>query len=230
MGKPFAARNVGRESWRHCVRRPDGVVVLASGGLDSCALLGAMARQGREVFPLFVRCGLVWERQERKALTAFLKALPPPLRRRVRPLAVMSLPMDDLYRDHWSTTGRGTPGWRAADNAVYLPGRNIVLLAKAAVHAAMQGVPRVSIGLLGGNVFPDASPRFLRSLQRTLASGLGFPLVIEAPFLGKDKSALIREAGDLPLHLSFSCSSPAGGKACGSCAKCRERILAFRAA
>ena len=226
--RSFAPRNVGRESWRHRVRRPDGVVVLASGGLDSCALIGHMARRGREVLPLFVRSGLVWERAELFWLRRFLAELPSPIAARVRPLKVVALPMGDLYGQHWSTTGRGTPGWRAADNSVYLPGRNIMLLAKAAVYAAIIGAPRVAIGPLEGNPFPDASPAFFRALQKSLSEGLDFSVKIQAPFLALGKEEIIRRYGSLPLHLSFSCSSPRGRRACGRCAKCRERILAFR--
>jgi len=225
--RAFAARNVGRESWRHRVRHPDGVVVLASGGLDSCVLIARMARQGALVFPLFLRGGLIWEAAELHWLRRFLRALPADVARRVRELKVARLPMDDLYGEHWSATGRGTPGWRAADNSVYLPGRNIVLLAKAAVYAAMKGVPRVAIGPLKGNPFPDASPRFFRSMQQSVSAGLDFPLKIVAPLIRLEKPDLIRRYADLPLHLTFSCSRPSGLKPCGRCAKCRERILAF---
>ncbi len=203
-------------------------MVLASGGLDSCALVGALARDGRMVHPLFVRSGLIWEKAELFWLRRFLTALPAGLSRRVRPLAVLDLPLCDLYGDHWSTTGRAVPGWRAADNAVYLPGRNIMLLSKGAVYAARVGVPAIAIGPLQGNPFPDASPRFFRALSKALAEGLDFPIRIEAPFLRLSKEEVIRRSPDIPLHLSFSCSSPLGRKPCGRCAKCRERILALR--
>jgi 7-cyano-7-deazaguanine synthase len=182
--------------------------------------------RGREVFPLYVRSGLVWERAELHWLRRFLKALPG-TSGRVHPLKVASLPMGDLYGNHWSTTGEGIPGWRASDSSVYLPGRNVLLMAKGAVHAAMIGAPRLAIGTLKGNPFPDASSGFFRALARALAAGLDFPLRIEAPFLELRKEDLIRRFGDLPLELSFSCSSPRGLDACLRCAKCRERILAF---
>jgi len=230
MARSFAPRNLGRESWRHRLKRKDGVVVLASGGMDSCALIGHLAREGAEVFPLFVKAGLVWEAAELSCLRRYLAALPAALARRVRPLKVATLPMDDLYGDHWSTTGRGVPGWRAADNSVYLPGRNIMLLAKAAVYAALLGARRVALGALKGNSFPDASPEFFRTLQKSLSAGLDFPIKVEAPFLGLEKEEVIRQSAGLPLHLTFSCSNPSGRAPCGVCAKCRERVLAFRAA
>jgi 7-cyano-7-deazaguanine synthase len=210
------------------VRRPDAVVVLASGGLDSCVLVGHLAREGHEVFPLFVQAGLIWERAELAALRRFLKALPGDLSPRVATVKVVPLGLPHLYGRHWSTTGRGTPMWHATDDAVYLPGRNILLLTVAAVHAAMLGVPRVAIGPLKGNPFPDASPAFFRSLQTALSRGLDFPIVVSAPFLSLDKEEVIRLGGGLPLELTLSCSRPRAGRPCRRCAKCRERILALR--
>jgi hypothetical protein len=101
---------------------PERVCVLASGGLDSAVLLGVLARRA-EVHPLYVRAGLVWERAEQAALTRFLAAL----RRRgmrVAPLVRLDLPAATLYgAEHWSVSGRGVPGRRAALASNYLPGR-----------------------------------------------------------------------------------------------------------
>jgi 7-cyano-7-deazaguanine synthase len=214
------------------------VVVLASGGLDSCALIAHNLRKGRDVFPLFIRCGLRWEPAELAALKRWLRALRKKRGRgkrrpgvgRLMPLTVLSLPADDLYGRHWSTVGKKPPGWRAADNSVYLPGRNILLLSKAAVFAAMRGIPRIATGQLRGNTFPDATPAFFRLFARGLSAGLDFRIQIEAPFLRTEKPALIARYRELPLHLTLSCSAPRGGTPCGRCAKCRERVLAFRMA
>jgi 7-cyano-7-deazaguanine synthase len=227
VSRPYASLHPGHETWRHKVRRPDGVVVLASGGLDSAVLVGRMARLGREVLPLFVRGGLVWEAAELVALRRFLRALPRDLAARIGPVKVVRLGLADLYGRHWSTTGKGIPAWGATDDSVYLPGRNVALLTIAAVHAAMAGVPRVAIGPLHGNPFPDASPRFFRAMQRALSEGLDFPVKILAPFLAMEKEEVIQLGDGLPLELTFSCSRPRGGNPCRRCAKCRERILAL---
>ena len=44
-------------------------------------------------------------------------------------LEVLEMPVQDLYGDHWSLTGVDPPGRESPDEAVYLPGRNLLLLA-----------------------------------------------------------------------------------------------------
>jgi len=68
------------------------IAILTSGGLDSSVLMADEART-HEVYPIYVRCGLAWEDEERKALDAFLKALDSPNVRPVTTLAVPVAPM-----------------------------------------------------------------------------------------------------------------------------------------
>jgi 7-cyano-7-deazaguanine synthase len=201
------------------------IAVLTSGGLDSAVLLGELSRKYARVYPLYIRQGLVWEKVELYWLRRFLKALH---KDNVQPLQVLSLPMDDLYGKHWSLGKQPVPGARSDDRAVYLPGRNLVLLVKAAVFCALNKVRSIALGSLGHNPFPDASPSFFRLWEKTLRVGLKTPLTIQAPYRSLSKVEVIRRGHDLPLRLSFSCISPVGKKHCGRCNKCAERRRAFR--
>lgn len=203
-----------------------GVAVLASGGLDSCVLLAEMAA-GTPVYPIYVKQGLAWEGAERQALQAFLKALGNP---NIQPLHELSVPVRELYGDHWSVTGRGVPGAHQPDEDVFLPGRNIMLIGLAAVWCSIHDVHRIAIGTLGGNPFPDATPQFFANLAEVLSSGLGHHVGVEAPYRGQHKEDLIKRARRLPLELSLTCMAPRGGVHCGACNKCHERKLAFAAA
>ncbi|MCY4528456.1 MAG: 7-cyano-7-deazaguanine synthase [Chloroflexi bacterium] len=202
------------------------VAVLTSGGLDSCVLLADLAWHA-EVWPVYVRAGLVWEEEERRAIDRFVAALDSP---NVRPLVELSAPMRPIYGDHWSMTGDDVPKPGDADDAVFMPGRNIVLIGLAAVWCSTRGVNAVAIGSLGGNPFPDATPEFFESFGAALSRGLAHHIEILAPYRGRTKVDLIRENNHLPLELSLTCMTPVDSIHCGRCQKCEERIDAFTVA
>ena len=209
---------------------PEPVCVLASGGLDSAVLLGTLARS-RTVHPLYVRCGLVWERAEQRLLTRYLAALRRRRGVRIAPLVRLDLPLVPLYGAmHWSVSGRGVPGRRAPLASNYLPGRNLLLGSLAAVHCARRRIPTIALALLADNPFPDASPAFLARLGRLASRALAARLTIRAPFRRLAKEAVIRRGRDLPLALTLSCARPRGLRHCGRCTKCAERRAAFRRA
>ncbi len=204
------------------------VAVLCSGGLDSTVLLVDLARRAGRSVPLFVRAGHPWEDAERTALGRFLAAVADA---RVSPVRDLALPMGDVYGGHWSMTGRGAPDWDAPDEAVELRGRNLVLLSKALVAAAVEGWPTVALGSLAGNPFPDATPRFFAALAAAASDALRAPLEVTAPFRELSKADVVRRGAGLPLHLTLSCLRPTrDGLHCGDCNKCRERAEAFAAA
>lgn len=198
--------------------------MLASGGLDSSILIATLAG-GAEVYPIYVRCGFRWEVAELDRLRSFLDAFHHP---NVMPITVLSVPADVLYGDHWSVSGATVPAAGEPDENTYLPGRNIILIALAAVWGSTHGVWRVAIGSLGGNPFPDATLEFFDSFARVLGIGLGRNVTVEAPMRDLNKEDLIRTFKHLPLELTLTCMEPSGAQHCGRCNKCRERQLAFR--
>jgi len=202
------------------------VCALVSGGLDSCVMLATLARNYRGVHPVFIHQGLAWETAELRSLRRYLRVA----RTRHQPLTILHLPATDLYGAHWSTTGRRVPGARTPDEAVYLPGRNLMLLSKASVFCALRKIDTIAVGSLGHNPFPDATPKFFRDFATAAGEGLGSHIGIIAPFRALTKEQVIRRGLrlKLPLHLSFSCIAPRRGFHCGRCNKCAERQTAFR--
>ena len=90
--------------------------------------------------------------------------------------------MRDVYpASHWAITGT-PPAYDTPDEDVYLHGRNIALLSKAAVYAATRKISRIVVAPLAGNPFPDATPRFFSALNAALSLGLDAPIEIAAPF------------------------------------------------
>jgi 7-cyano-7-deazaguanine synthase len=201
--------------------------VLISAGLDSAVLAASEARRAR-VHPIYVSTGLAWEAQELAMLERLLAA--PPFHGHVAPLARLAFTVADLYpATHWAIRGE-PPAYDTPDEDVYLTGRNVVLLSKAAIYCAQHGIPRIAIGPLAGNPFPDATPTFFETMARALSLGLAHHIEVAAPFLRMHKSDVIRLGVELevPLGLTLSCMNPRAGRHCGQCSKCRERRDAFR--
>jgi len=200
--------------------------VLLSAGLDSAVLAAAEARVG-PVHPIYISTGLAWERGELAALNQLLASAPFAVS--VAPLARLSYTVEDLYpATHWAL--RGTPpAFDTADEEVYLAGRNVLLLSKAAIYCSQHRISRIVLGPLAGNPFPDATPQFFETMARALSLGLGHPIVVDTPFLSMEKSDVIRLGMELgvPLELTLSCMNPQEGRHCGQCSKCRERRDAF---
>ena len=204
------------------------LAVLVSGGLDSAVLLAEAARAYPIVFPLYVRTGLHWEPVERAYLERFLIAIRSP---GLRPLAVLDQPVADVYGAHWSVSGEDVPGADTPDEAVYLPGRNVLLLAKPLIWCHLNGVTEVATAPLGSNPFPDATPEFYDGFARTVSSAIGGSVRVLRPYSALHKLDVLRRGRGLPLEHTFSCIRPAaGGVHCGACNKCAERRAGFRAA
>jgi 7-cyano-7-deazaguanine synthase len=205
-----------------------GVAVLFSAGLDS-AVLAAVEARTSVVHPIYVSCGLAWEEEELAAADRLLLA--PPYHR-VQPVARLSFTVADLYpANHWAIQGT-PPAFDTSDEEVYLTGRNVLLLSKAAIHCAQRGISRIAVGTLAGNPFPDATTDFFKTLANAVSLGLAHEIAIDAPFMHIHKGDVIRLGHEIgvPLALTLSCMSPRDGLHCGECSKCRERHDGFREA
>lgn len=209
--------------------------VLVSGGLDSSILVGHLLALGREVQPLYIRTGVWWEAGELASLRRYLGAVGglaaadgAAIRGELAPAVTLELPLGDLYTDHWSLTGKRVPDARTPDEAVYLPGRNALLLVKAAVWCQLHAIGELAMAPLGTSPFDDASEAFFRDFELAINRGCQAPVRLLRPF-GTMKKRQVMELGrKLPLELTFSCIAPVGDGHCGTCNKCAERKLAFR--
>jgi len=200
--------------------RQEGTVVLTSGGIDSAVLVWEVSQCDAPVVPFYVRCGFVWEADELRALRRYLKKIASPA---LAPLVVVDAPMRGIYPDHWGLTGARTPDARSDDTAVYLPGRNAILLTHAAIYAARNGIAILALGILKGNPFADSTPSFLRTLEIALSEGLQAPLTFVTPYAQRSKKEVVERGRHLPLSLTLSCLAPVKGAPCKNCNKCAER-------
>jgi 7-cyano-7-deazaguanine synthase len=205
---------------------------MLSGGLDS-AVLAAQEARTYIVHPVYVAGGLAWEEGE-QALVRRLLDRPPftdgsiPL----MPLTRLEFSLRDIYPpSHWALKGT-PPAYDTPDEDVYLHGRNIALLSKAAVYAASRKISRIVVAPLAGNPFPDATAEFFAAANVAFSIGLDTPIEIQAPFAHLHKADVVKIGARLgvPFELTLSCMNPSGTTHCGLCSKCRERRDAFQAA
>jgi 7-cyano-7-deazaguanine synthase len=199
--------------------------LLFSGGLDSAILLGQMLAKGWRVRPFYIRSGLLWQRAEERAAGRFLEALACP---GLEPLVTLSLPLADVYQNHWSVTGLGVPDAATPDEAVYLPGRNPLLVIKAALWCRLNGIDELALAPLNSNPFADATPEFFAEFQSALNRATLGDVRLVRPFSELSKCEVMELGRGYPLELTFSCIKPAGALHCGTCNKCHERREAFR--
>ncbi len=178
----------------------------------------------RRVIPIYVRSGLLWESAEMASLGRFLEAVQTEA---LSSLVVLEEPIADVYGPHWSTGGASVPGSDSADQAVYLPGRNLLLTVKAAVWCRLRDVDALALGSLGSNPFPDSTAEFFETLESLLNRALGGQLRLVRPFDRLHKTDVLLRGKHLPLHLTFSCIDPKDGLHCGQCNKCAERKKGF---
>jgi 7-cyano-7-deazaguanine synthase len=203
---------------------PADVAVLYSGGIDSAVLLAELVKRGQRVAPIYVRSDCIWQTSELRAARQFIAALAQP---NLCDLVELAMPLGDLYAGHWSMTGRGVPDRSSPDEAVFLPGRNPLLLVKPVLWCQTNGVGQLALATLVSNPFDDATPEFFARFQEAMTAATGQPIEIVRPFENLSKQAVMQMGQHLPLELTFSCLAPVKGAHCGRCNKCAERQTAF---
>jgi len=203
------------------------VAVLASGGVESAALLAEALNRYQRVYPIYVRKGLHWEGAELVCLRSLLSAFRSD---GLASLVLLEVPVKPIYGRHWSFGKTGIPGSQAPDAAVYLPGRNLLLLSCAGLFCSLRFIPVLWIGVLKGNPFRDATTGFMRQMETLLKDAHGFPIRIVAPLRELTKAEVIKRWPLVPWKKTFSCLKPVGRKHCGVCQKCGERRAGFKAA
>jgi len=205
------------------------VATLASGGLESAILCVDLLRRHERVHPIYIRFGLRWEEVELSWLRRFLKAVERP---GLEPLAILDQPVADVYGQHWSVGGTAVPDAETPDEAVYLPGRNLLFISKAAVWCRLRNIERLALGCLGTNPFPDSTADFFRQIELVVNQAMEGQLRLLRPFDQMHKHDVLKRGVelDLPLQFTFSCLSPIDGLHCGRCNKCAERRHGFQVA
>lgn len=207
------------------MKKVEKVAVLLSGGMDSALLLKWLLERDIPLTPIYVRSGLIWEEAEFRAAQRVVQAFGFDDR-----LVCLEAPLDDVLPRHWSVTGKEVPDANSPDEAVYIPGRNLVLLQKTALWCQQNSVSTITLGTLAANPFEDATEEFFQVWQRLFGLATGAQIQVWQPFREWNKNEILTQAKPEFLDLTFSCLTPIQEKHCGQCNKCAERQRAYRLA
>lgn len=202
----------------------DKVCALVSSGIDSLALLSHLSLNYAQIYPVYMQCGFRWEESELFWLKKFLRT---GKLKNVEQLEILNLPMRDVYGSHWSVTGVKAPDAASRSSDLFLPGRHMLFLSKAAQWCALRKVELMATGVLKTCPFPDFNPSYFRRFENLVSEALEFEVRVIAPFADKAKEEIMFEAKTLGFEYSFSCINPKGYQHCGECFKCTERKKAF---
>ena len=217
------------------------VAVLLGGGIESTALVRRLLVEGRALVPVHVHCGLVWDDCETRYVRRFLESNEGT---GLSPLVEIRLPLDDFLRGHWTVTGVNVPRAGASAADLEIPLRNLTLLSFALhrlrqlrngeAHPAATTAAAIeyslALGTTADNCYRDGSRPYFDKCEEVLSLDAGCAVRVLTPFIGMNKTQVIRSSDAATLAQSFSCVNPAGDLHCGQCIKCGRRQAAFAAA
>jgi len=210
-------------------------VCLVSGGMDSC-VSATVARKDYDLALLHLNYGQLTEERELKAFNdiADFFNVPDVLRivinidhlKRIggSSLTDTSIVVSDAHLDSEKIP------------STYVPFRNANILAMAVSWAEVIGAQRIFIGAMEEDAsgYPDCREVFYKVFNKVIELGTrpDTEIMIETPIIHMTKAEVAKwgmENG-APLHLSWSCYTSTGPKACGVCDSCALRLRGFQRA
>lgn len=210
-------------------REKPRVVVLLSGGMDSCVCLADAVRD-HEPAVLHLNYGQRTQARELKAFHDIADHYGIE-RRLVVDLSYLeriggsSLVDASLPVEEGLPTGDRVP-------STYVPFRNAHILAVGVSWAEVMGATSLYIGAVAedGSGYPDCTSAFYEAFAAAVAAGTRpeTRLEIRTPLIDLDKAGIVARGRELgaPLHLTWSCYV-AEDRACGVCESCTLRLRGF---
>jgi len=214
------------------------VVVLLSGGMDSCtAMAQARADGAEELVGVSVQYGSLHQAAETSAacqIADWYKAAH----------RIVQLP--GIFQDADSALMGNRPmphmSYQEIDDQqgpspTVVPFRNASLISIATTIAIVEKAKYVYVGMHSEDAhnfaYPDCTPEFLGSMAAAVYVGSYHEVMLQFPFIWMSKVDVCMRAMDLsaPLDLTWSCYNPVQStpiQQCGRCPTCVERINAFR--
>ena len=204
------------------------VAVLLGGGVESTALVRQLLADGRQVSPVHVHCGLIWDDCESRYVRRFCQSI---ATASLAPLIEIRLPLHDFLNGHWAVTGR-CPARRAILRPISKSrcASNLTVLSFALHRLKPAGDVALALGTTADNCYRDGSRAYFDKCEELFSLETGRHVEVLTPFIGLTKPDVIRRSDAATLALSFSCVNPRDDLHCGACIKCGRRQSAFKAA
>ncbi len=211
--------------------KPNGALVLFSGGLDSTTCLYYALQKHKKVVVVSFDYSQRHKIEIRKAkkISSLLKV--PHQIVKINPAIFRNTSLvnkEIKVPKNFSSTQK-IPN-------TYVPGRNILFLSYATSIAEGLGLNEIYIGVnaLDYSGYPDCRPEFIKAFQNVISIGTKSgdekqTIKIQTPLLhlSKKEIVLLGQKLKVPFHMTHSCYDPIRGKACGKCDSCLLRKKGF---
>ncbi|KOY81874.1 7-cyano-7-deazaguanine synthase [Lysinibacillus macroides] len=179
-------------------RENDSVLVLASGGIDSTALIEYYASKKYKVSALFFDYGQISRTKELQAVRK-----------------VCSYYGIKLEEAQLGFTLKNTSGEFIGRNALFIT---------SAFNFLPNNYSKISIGIHSGTPYYDCSKTFVEDFQRIVDGYFEGTVLIDVPFVEFTKGQIIEYClqENVPINLTYSCEN-GYEKNCGKCLSCLDR-------
>ena len=221
---------------------PNKVVLLQSGGLDSCYLACLFNRLKWEVHHLFVDYGQNSHKQELKYALKIVEKYGGKLHKAKLEMPWLKQSCSLTNGADVKDTYKGDKQMGTIKGNTYVPMRNHVLLSMASSLAESLDIQYIGIAVEGSQDFfgrpkaaaPDKHENFLVSIEKSINEGSATKhtkhkkIEIIAPILGNTKEQTILQGDYIgcDFSLSWSCYN-SGDTPCGYCPACVDRKIHF---
>jgi len=208
------------------------IVVLMSGGMDSCVTAAIALREG-PIAALHASYGQRTEQRELQSFHAQADHFGAVKRLAVR-LDYFAAIGGSSLTDAGLTVHKADLERKEIPNT-YVPFRNAHFLSIATSWAEVIGASKIYIGAVweDSSGYPDCRPEYYRAMNELIRAGTRpeTDIKIETPLVYLKKRDIVKRGVELnaPLHLTWSCYQ-GSELACGVCDSCALRLRAFQQA
>ena len=115
----------------------------------------------------------------------------------------------------------------------YVPNRNMILLSLAAAYAESNDIQDIFYGAQAQDRYGywDCTSAFLNQINGVLGLNRVSPIRVHAPFVDMPKSDVVKIGLEMGVDYAHTWTCyRGGGRPCGTCPSCTERIAAFEKA